>query len=173
MSKQPGFLMPSFRYLIFALTALVISAGAFAAQPANPMIPAKDFSLDQYRGHVVYLDFWASWCSPCKASFPFMEQLRSRYAADGLEVIAVNVDSEANAAQRFLAKQDTQFAVVTNPSGSLAERFKVLGMPSSYLIDANGKIIWQHRGFRSDDRKLIEQKVQQALTENKLASTTF
>ncbi|MGB5326190.1 MAG: TlpA disulfide reductase family protein, partial [Pseudomonadales bacterium] len=128
------------------------------------IIPADKFFLDNYRGKLVYLDFWASWCGPCKSSFPFMSALQDRYSDRGLVIIAVNVDRDSTEAMHFLEKFPAGFPVVMNPDGNLASEFKVLGMPSSYLIDASGAVVWSHKGFRKGDDEIIEKNIIEALS---------
>src|ERR1700678_2087156 len=94
---------------------------------------AADLDLNAYRGKVVYLDFWASWCGPCKQSFPWMETMKRTYAGQGLEVIAVDLDGDRADADRFLAQFHPTFDVRFDPEGELAEAYKVQGMPSSVL----------------------------------------
>jgi thiol-disulfide isomerase/thioredoxin len=123
-----------------ALTAL---AGLIIACPAS----AQDLSLAAYKGKVVYLDFWASWCTPCKLSFPWMNELARSYAQRGLVVVAVNVDHDRDAADRFLHDTPASFPVVYDPDGKIAERFQVKDMPTSVLIGRDGQVHYVHQGF--------------------------
>ena len=88
--------------------------------------------LAQFKGQVVYLDFWASWCAPCRESFPWMNRLQNELGHDGLVVIAVNVDRERADADRFLREHPAHFRIVYDPDGLLAEKFGVRGMPTSF-----------------------------------------
>lgn len=124
-----------------------------------------ELSLEQLRGKVVYLDFWASWCAPCRQSFPWMNAMQAQYAGQGLEIVAVNVDKERELVKQFLAKYPAQFTVAYDPTGESAVLFKVKGMPSSYLIDRTGEIRFTHLGFREDDRATLEGRIQQILQE--------
>lgn len=116
-----------------------------------PMIPLKalseDLSLTAYKGRVVYLDFWASWCTPCKLSFPWMNALQRSYADKGLVVIAVNMDHDHALANRFLQDTPAQFNVVYDPDGHIAEKFDVKDMPTSILIGRDGSVHYVHSGF--------------------------
>src|ERR1700678_2968999 len=98
-----------------------------------PARAAASLDLASFRGRVVYLDFWASWCGPCKQSFPWMETMKRTYAGQGLEVIAVDLDGDRADADRFLAQFHPTFDVRFDPEGELAEAYKVQGMPSSVL----------------------------------------
>jgi thiol-disulfide isomerase/thioredoxin len=133
------------RVLHACLAALAMTAPCVATRAAAP-VPALD--LDQYRGKVVVLDFWASWCKPCRQSIPWLNEMKSRYARDGLVVIGVNVDAEHADAERFMHVVPIDFDVVFDPDGALAKRFKLQGMPSSFVFDRAGKMVESRIGFR-------------------------
>src|ERR1700722_10218114 len=101
---------------------------------------AAPLDLGALRGRVIYLDFWASWCGPCRQSFPWMEAMRKAHQSQGLTIIAVNVDHDRVDAERFLKLFGGGFEVRFDPDGSLAQRFKVKGMPTSVIIDRGGKV---------------------------------
>lgn len=103
--------------------------------------------LNQYHGKVVYLDFWASWCKPCRHSFPWMNTMQQKYAADGFVVVSVNVDEERADADRFLKEVPATFPVIFDPEGKLAQQYELLGMPTSFIIGRDGKIFMKHAGF--------------------------
>lgn len=122
-------------------------------------------SLAAYRGKVVYVDFWASWCAPCRKSFPWMNDLQHRYGPRGLTIVAINVDKKQEAAQAFLADYTPRFAVAFDPTGMVADAYHVWTMPSSYLIDRKGHLHSVHRGFFDTDKARIEEQIKQLLTE--------
>lgn len=109
---------------------------------------AETLDLAKYRGSVVVLDFWASWCVPCKRSFPWLNEMHARYADKGLVIIGVNVDKDADEARAFLEKYPAQFRIHYDPDGELAEEFGVRGMPSSFVIGRDGQLAAQHLGFK-------------------------
>lgn len=121
--------------------------------------------VDGLRGRVVYLDFWASWCGPCRQSFPWMQTMKSTYENRGLTVVAVNLDMDRAAADRFLTRFHPTFDVRFDPSGDLAEAYKIRGMPSSVLIDRHGVTRFTHVGFRPVDVRLYEAQVRELLAE--------
>jgi thiol-disulfide isomerase/thioredoxin len=121
--------------------------------------------LATYRGQVVYLDFWASWCEPCRSSFPFMDTLQRRYGSQGLVVIAVNVDTERRLATSFLTETPVGFKIVYDPAGKLAEEWQLQGMPTTVLIGRDGKPLPQHVGFRKLDQAPLEATVVRLLSE--------
>ena len=126
---------------------------------------AADLDLNAYRGKVVYLDFWASWCGPCKQSFPWMENLKDTYGRQGLAVIAVNLDMDRADADKFLERFRPTFEVRFDPKGELAALYKVRAMPSSVLIDRHGVARFTHEGYRPVDGAAYEAQVQELLAE--------
>jgi thiol-disulfide isomerase/thioredoxin len=122
-----------------------------------------DLKIENYRGKVVYIDFWASWCAPCKESFPWLNEVQKKYQAQGLVVIGVNVDREKAKADEFLKTTPAQFPIVYNPDGSMPKKFGVQGMPYAVIIDKTGKTIHTHIGFRGDKTKEYEHIIEGAL----------
>lgn len=111
-------------------------------------VSAEELKLEQYKGKVVYLDFWASWCGPCKESFPWLNKISKDN--QNLIVIGVNLDKQKKDAENFLKKYPANFKVVYNPSGSLAEKYKVKGMPYSIIFNKVGKPTHSHIGFNKE-----------------------
>lgn len=134
-------------------------------QVSLPDVKGGSATLSDYKGKVVLVDFWASWCGPCRQSFPWMNSLQEQYRADGLEVVAINLDQEAELAKEFLQEVPAQFTVLLDTDAQLPGEYGVMGMPSSYLIDRNGKIRAQHIGFHSDRIKNYEDTIKALLAE--------
>ncbi|WP_303904694.1 TlpA family protein disulfide reductase [Thiohalomonas denitrificans] len=149
--------------LVFLSLFFVTAAPAAPAPDAIWSVEGGELRLEQLRGKVIYLDFWASWCAPCRKSFPFMNELQTRYGEQGLVVVAVNLDKDQKLVEQFLAKYPAQFTVAYDPKGETAERFGVKGMPSSYLIDRDGEIRLSHVGFRDKDRSELETGIRDVL----------
>ena len=126
---------------------------------------SSSLDLGALHGRVVYLDFWASWCGPCKQSFPWMESMKTAYAAQGLEIVTVNLDSKRADADKFLEQFHPTFDVRFDPKGELAELYKVHGMPSSLLIDRQGVTRFSHVGFRPIDAAVYEGQLRELLAE--------
>jgi cytochrome c biogenesis protein CcmG/thiol:disulfide interchange protein DsbE len=156
--------------------ALAFSLGgdAFAessnAQATDFDLPGKqaNVKLSNSKGKLVYLDFWASWCGPCKQSFPWMNAMQEKYQSQGLEVIAINLDENNDDAQKFLASTPAKFTVAFDAKGQIPRQYGVKGMPTSYLISRDGKIIFQHMGFNVADREKLEQKIRESLEDKKM-----
>ncbi|WP_206675483.1 TlpA family protein disulfide reductase [Solimonas terrae] len=121
-------------------------------------------SLDAYRGHVTYVDFWASWCGPCAESFPWLNAMQAKYGARGLHVVGVGVDTQSASADRFLRAHAPQFPIVRDPDGALAEQYAIEGMPYAVLLDADGHVLSRHSGFRAGQTDEYEHAIQDALS---------
>jgi thiol-disulfide isomerase/thioredoxin len=128
--------------------------------------PAKSLNLDAHRGKVVLVDFWASWCVPCRQSFPWLNAMQDKYAARGLVVIGVNVDRERADAERFLKDVPARFDILYDATGELATAYDVPGMPSSYVFGSDGKLISKHIGFRASAREEREAELLKLLPSN-------
>lgn len=122
-------------------------------------------SLQQFQGKVLLVDFWASWCSICAQSFPFLNTLHQRYQAKGLQIVGINVDEKPGDAQHFLSKHPANFIVANNVAQDCARDFDVKAMPSSYLIDRHGVVRYIHLGFRAGEVKQLHSMVEQLLAE--------
>lgn len=153
--------------LIFVLIALFFSfsPGLVAAEAPAFNLPTDSsaVSLKKLQGKVVYLDFWASWCTPCRKSFPWMNEIQSKYKDQGLVVIAVNLDKSKDKANEFLSDFKTNFIIAFDPEGTTAENYKVMGMPSSYLINRKGQLQLSHIGFKQADTAALETKIRELL----------
>ena len=166
-----------FGYLKGLLVCLILSITSTFPDIASAQ-KAPDFNLasdqgivvlSRLRGSVVYIDFWASWCKPCRKSFPFMNDLHAHYAKQGLVVIAINLDDDQKDAKLFLDKYPANFVIAydkageTGKTGETAKQYGLSVMPSSWLIDKQGIIIRQDTGFKEGEQLAIEQAIQQAL----------
>jgi cytochrome c biogenesis protein CcmG/thiol:disulfide interchange protein DsbE len=157
------------------IRTLVSLAFAFLATPAiaiDPGQPAPELDLPglrgpvtlaDFRGKLTYVDFWASWCGPCRQSFPWMNEMQAKYGARGLQVVGINLDRRREDAERFLAEIPATFAIAFDTHGDSARRFGVKGMPTSALIAPDGKVLFMHAGFRPEDRQALESRIAAAL----------
>lgn len=120
---------------------------------------ANTLDLDQFKGKVVYVDFWASWCGPCRQSFPWMQAMQQKYGAKGFQVVAINLDQEPELAKKFLEKYAVDFKVEYDAQGEIAQHFGVQAMPTSLLIDRTGKTRERHNGYFSDKQTGYESEI--------------
>lgn len=154
-----------------ALALAITAAPAFAksTKPA-PVAPAftlpgfnGDVSLQSLRGKTVLLDFWASWCGPCRQSFPWMNELQKRYGDKGLAIVAVNLDKDREFAKNFLTEVPASFTVVFDPAGKTAESYKVKAMPTTFLVSPDGRLLATHTGFDAKHAPEFEAQIAEAL----------
>jgi thiol-disulfide isomerase/thioredoxin len=141
-----------------------MSAILFLGLIDRPAI-AGGLDLSTYRGKVVYVDFWASWCTPCRESFPWLSGMAQQYRTRNFVVIAVNVDHEHQLAQQFLNNTPANFPVIYDPHGDIAASYKIVGMPSAVLIDRSGRVRFRHDGFSLKKRDEYEAHVRTLLAE--------
>jgi thiol-disulfide isomerase/thioredoxin len=138
-------------------------AGLLLCLQAASGASADAVSLEHYRGSVVLLDFWASWCVPCRRSFPWMNEMHGKYADDGLVIVAVNLDNDPAEARAFLREFPSDFRIGYDEEKSLARRFEVQAMPSSYLIGRDGQVLKRHFGFKAKKTSEYEAAIKEAL----------
>jgi cytochrome c biogenesis protein CcmG, thiol:disulfide interchange protein DsbE len=149
-------------WMALAHPAMAVDAGQMAPD-IDLITGTATQKLSSLKGKVVYLDFWASWCGPCRQSFPWMNEMQSKYGAKGFQVVGVNLDAKRADADQFLGNWPAKFTVAFDAKGDTAKRFEVKGMPSSVLIGADGKVLAVHRGFKDEDRAELEAKFASAL----------
>ncbi|SFV00693.1 TlpA family protein disulfide reductase [Pseudoduganella namucuonensis] len=156
--------------IALALAQAAAIGGAHAALTPGQPAPAFELAgtdgavrLDKFKGKLVYLDFWASWCGPCRHSFPWMNEMQAKYGAQGLQVIGVNLDAKSDDARGFLATNPARFVIAFDPAGASPRTYGIKGMPSSVLIGPDGKVLFEHSGFRPADRAELEVKIKNAL----------
>lgn len=157
MSRIPYSSLGVIRIFIVALFVSILAS-------SNITVGAT-LDLQDYRGKVLLLDFWASWCVPCRRSFPWMNEMQEKYEAQGLVIVGVNMDAEAADAEKFLHEFPANFQIIKDPSGELAKKFDVIAMPSSYVIDRNGQIVERHLGFKVKRQGEYESLIQSVLAD--------
>jgi peroxiredoxin len=163
---------------LFAVALLVATSLAGIARAAHPVLggPAPDCTLTalgegpgveirQFRGKVLYVDFWASWCTTCVKSFPFLNSLLHEFGDRGLQVLGINVDEKPDNAKAFLAKYPAHFMIAADKAGACPRSFDVHAMPATYLIDRSGVIRFSHYGFKSEQTEQIRTQVATLLAE--------
>jgi thiol-disulfide isomerase/thioredoxin len=152
---------------IFVALLLCLSTSVFAVSQGDmaPNFKLKNLAsgkaetLKEYRGKVVYLDFWASWCGPCRQSLPLLNDLRKELKRKGFEVIAVNLDENVSDAKDFLKQFPVQYPVLLDSKGTVPAKYNLPGMPTSYLIDRKGLVQKVHIGFKETDMDDIRKSV--------------
>lgn len=132
--------------------------------PGGEMETAGALDLSAYHGQVVIVDFWASWCAPCRRSFPWLDAMQRRYADQGLVVIGINEDNAPQDAAAFLEQVPVSFRIIADPEGEIARQFELIAMPSTYVFGRNGEIAARHLGFKVAKQAEYEAVLQELLT---------
>lgn len=160
--------------LVMGLWLVCASAAALAPGRVPPPIGLLDRSgrkvdLEELRGKVVLVDFWASWCGPCRQELPVLESLHRRFASQGLVVVGISIDRSEKKMKRFLQSVPLSFRIVHDPSLRVASRYETSVMPSSYFIARDGKLRYVHEGFREEDAADIEARLRTLLAEEPIS----
>ncbi|MGB5102176.1 MAG: TlpA disulfide reductase family protein [Steroidobacteraceae bacterium] len=143
------------------LPGLILGTLLAATSVASPPQPAPDFALparegaavrlSELKGQVVMINFWATWCGPCRQEMPLLQQLQSKYEPLGFTLLGVNVENDSAAAQAWLKGMPVTFPILFDRENEVAERFGVQGMPSTVFVDRAGNVRHVHRGYKPGD----------------------
>lgn len=162
---------------ISVATSLLLSTSIFAenkiSQAPTFILPGVDntqVNLTDYRGKVVLVDFWASWCTPCIRSFPWMDEMVAKYGEQGFDIIAINMDQDIILATKFLQRYPNKLTIAFDPQGVIAEQYEIMGLPNSFILNKQGEIVYQHVGFRLAELAKYEAEILSLLPENEASS---
>lgn len=148
---------------VWRLTAASLLLASLLPAAAAAADPAYRLALSEYRGKVVVVDFWASWCAPCRRSLPWLDAMQRQYADEGLVVIGVNEDKAREDAEAFLGDVPVGFRIVLDLDGEIARQYELVAMPSTYVFGRDGELVARHLGF-----KVAKQHEYEALLRNVL-----
>lgn len=137
--------------------------GKKAVEFTLPDVSGGEVALQSFRGKVVLLNFWATWCGPCREELPELGRVQEKFRKRGFAVVAVTVDNELENVRSFLKKYDLKLQALWDRRKKVAEAYGVEKMPSSYLIDRNGVIRFIHRGYSPEEFKRIEAEIDDLL----------
>lgn len=153
--------------------AMMLATGQVLA--ANTSGPAPDFTLksrsgeniklSELRGQVVMINFWASWCGPCRQEMPILDQLYQRYEPMGFTLLGVNVEEDSAAAEKVLREIPVSFPVLYDSKNQVSENYQVRAMPSTFLIDRDGKVRYLHKGYKPGYEEDYQQQVRELIRE--------
>lgn len=166
----------TFRRLMRVLmgAALALSAGiAGSAAPASPSAPdftlrtadGRNLRLQELRGQVVMVNFWASWCAPCRVEMPHLNRLADKYRSSGFTLLGVNVDDDPKNAAAAATKMGLRFPVLLDGDKRVVKMYDVATMPSTVLIDRDGRMRYLHRGYRDGYEETYDKQVRELLKE--------
>lgn len=166
---QLGKLLTQRLFILAGLALFAVPAVAAGFKTGDTFPDLAGFKLegtlpDNLKGKVVMIDFWASWCEPCKESFPAMNDLQKRYGAQGLVLVGINVDDNKSDMDVFLKKHAAIFTVLRDAAQKLVDKVNISTMPTSFLIDRDGKVRFVHSGYKGEEtRKKYEQEIESLL----------
>jgi len=162
---RPLHLLAMLAVLAAPVPALALAPGAAIPGVAAPRLADASQRVDfgKLRGDVVYVDFWASWCVPCRQSMPALEALFRKYQDRGFRVVGVNKDVATDDALRFLKRVNVSFPLVADTDDAVAKAFDVQAMPSGYLVDRKGVVRYVHRGFTADTAVELRTEIESLL----------
>lgn len=152
--------------------SLILSTQINAAVSEGSQVPSfslqtlqggGSFNSSSLKGKVTLIDFFASWCIPCRGALPAYQKINDKFASQGFKVIAINIDKDAQAAMNFLKKYSVSYTILHDPDGKVAAEFGLPTMPSSYLVNKSGSVVKVYAGYHSGDASQIEGDVQKAL----------
>lgn len=163
--------------LLMSLPLAGYGAGGNSVVTVTPPVPAPDWtlpaiqnaegelSMSDFRGKITYVDFWASWCGPCRLSLPALNSLNEAFSDDPVQFLAISIDVVEEDAWDFLKRYSVDYPVVIDTEGDIARMFAVDGMPSGYLLDAEGRVREIHIGFKRGDELKLAESIKKMLAE--------
>ena len=149
--------------LAFFSHSLNNAVGKKAAEFTLPDVGGGEVALQSFRGKVVLLNFWATWCGPCREELPELDRVQEKFRKRGFAVVAVTVDNELDNIRGFMKKYDLELQALWDRRKKVADAYTVEKMPSSYLIDRNGVIRFVHLGYSAEELKRIEAEIDEML----------
>jgi len=148
-----------------AMTSLVAASSALAPSFALPSRSGDTVSLAQLKGKVVMLNFWASWCGPCRQEMPLLDQMHKRYSGLGFTLVGVNVDANSKDAEEWLSKTPVSFPVLFDRESKVSAMYAVKAMPSTVFIDRKGNVRYLHKGYKAGDEGAYLNQIRALLKE--------
>lgn len=148
---------------LFLIALLVQGSSVWAVEAGKPLPDLGLAEVQKTKGQYIYIDYWASWCGPCRQSFPWMNALQAKLGSKGLKVVAVNVDAKRADADKFLTHTPAQFTIAYDPQGESAKKLAIKTMPTSMLVSPEGRVLIVHSGFRTEETGQLEAKIAAAM----------
>src|SRR5579871_4151868 len=153
--------------VVIASTAFAGSGDAAGPAPAFTLtaLAGGQETLSQFKGQVVLVNFWATWCGPCQQEMPLLDQMYKKYKPAGFTLIGINVDKEAPPVKELLARKPVSFPVLLDPANQVSKAYHVNEMPSTVIIDRKGQIRYVHRGYKPGDENEYQDRIRQLIRE--------
>jgi len=159
----------------YALGMVALLAGSPVSADINSEGPAPDFALksdngenlrlSEFRGEVVMINFWASWCGPCRQEMPLLDELYAQYQPMGFTILGVNVEEDSSKARKMLGDAPVNFPVLFDNDSEVSKLYNVVAMPSTVLVDRNGNVRYLHQGYKPGYEEAYQQQVRALIKE--------
>ena len=164
---QPAFIKHTLAaiLLLFASTVLAGTAQAPAPDFTLKSNEGENIRLSEYRGEVVLINFWASWCGPCRQEMPVLSEMHDKYRALGFTVLGVNVEADSSKARKLLQELPVSFPVVFDDDSVVSKQYDVVAMPSTVLVDRDGNMRYLHKGYKAGLEEVYQQQVRDLIRE--------
>jgi peroxiredoxin len=163
------------RHTLAPILVLLCSAAVSAPANVTPQAPAPDFTLQragggnlrlaEQRGNVVLVNFWATWCGPCRQEMPHLNALYDKYRASGFTLLGVNIDDDPKTGAATAAKWGLKFPVLLDADKGVSRRYDLGSMPATVLIDRDGRVRYLHRGYREGMEAAYERQIRELVKE--------
>ena len=164
--------MTIMKFITGALTAALLVTGAVAGMNDAPAPDftlksdnGKNLKLSEHRGDVVLINFWASWCGPCRQEMPLLSELHDKYKALGFTVLGVNVEQDSDEAKKLLKEMPVTFPVLFDNDSTVSKQYDVVAMPSTVLVDRDGKMRYLHKGYKPGEEEIYLEMVRSLIRE--------
>ena len=160
---------------VYALGIAALLACSPVSADINSEGPAPDFALksdsgenlrlSEFRGEVVMINFWASWCGPCRQEMPLLDELYAQYQPMGFTILGVNVEENSSKAKQMLGDAPVNFPVLFDNDSEVSKLYNVVAMPSTVLVDRNGNVRYLHQGYKPGYEEAYQQQVRALIRE--------
>ena len=153
---------------LFIAIALPVNAGPITGKAPDFTLKSRDgknLRLSDFRGQVVLLNFWASWCGPCRQEMPLLEDMYKRYKKLGFTILGVNVEEDTSKAKRYLSDISVSFPILYDSTNTVSKQYRVSAMPTTVIIDRNGNMRYLHHGYKPGYEKDYVKQIKQLIRE--------
>lgn len=164
-SRLPSWIRATALAATLAVSSLVGASSSLAPSFTLPSRSGDMVSLDKLKGQVVMLNFWASWCGPCRQEMPLLDQMHKRYSSLGFTLLGVNVEANTQDAEKWLAQTPVTFPVLFDKENKVSKLYDVNAMPSTVFIDRKGNVRYLHRGYKAGDESEYLNQIRALLKE--------
>ena len=161
----PGLLLASIVALVVPNLVLAAEVGKTAPDFTLKSLDGKNLKLSEMAGNVVLINFWASWCGPCREEMPLLNALHNKYEPLGFTVLGVNVEEDVNGAKGFLKNFPVDFPVLLDNTNKVSRQYRVIAMPTTVVVDRDGNMRYLHQGYKSGDEAKYRQMVKKLVRE--------